>query len=81
MPKLRNGNNGDSNPGSLDCESGILPTELPRSTEKWRHLDRAKQTRVEPIVLYGCAGVSSYCRGDDTTQNASRPSGVIMTEC
>ena len=30
--KLRNGNNGDSNPGSLDCESGILPTELPRST-------------------------------------------------
>ena len=25
-------NNGDSNPGSLDCESGILPTELPRST-------------------------------------------------
>ena len=34
MPKLRNGNNGDSNPGSLDCESGILPTELPRSTHK-----------------------------------------------
>ena len=33
MPKLRNGNNGDSNPGSLDCESGILPTELPRSTD------------------------------------------------
>ena len=32
MPKLRNGNNVDSNPGSLDCESGILPTELPRST-------------------------------------------------
>ena len=30
MPKLRNGNNGDSNPGSLACESGILPTELPR---------------------------------------------------
>ena len=28
MPKLRNGNNGDSNPGSLDCESGILPTEV-----------------------------------------------------
>ena len=31
MPKLRNSNNGDSNQGSLDCESGILPTELPRS--------------------------------------------------
>ena len=25
MPKLRNGNKGDSNPGSLDCESGVLP--------------------------------------------------------
>ena len=32
MTKLRNGNNGDSNPGSLDCESGIPPTELPFST-------------------------------------------------
>ena len=32
MPKLRNGNIGDSNLGSLDCESGVLPTELPRST-------------------------------------------------
>ena len=25
MPKLRNGSKGDSNPGSLDCESDILP--------------------------------------------------------
>ena len=25
MSNLRNGNKGDSNPGSLDCESGILP--------------------------------------------------------
>ena len=25
MPKLRNGSKGDSNPGSLDCESVILP--------------------------------------------------------
>ena len=25
MPNLRNGTKGDSNPGSLDCESGILP--------------------------------------------------------
>ena len=24
MPNLRNGSNGDSNPGSLDCESGVL---------------------------------------------------------
>ena len=38
MPKLRNGNNGDSNPGSLDCESGILPTELPRSTSIHRSM-------------------------------------------
>ena len=25
MPNLQNGSKGDSNPGSLDCESGILP--------------------------------------------------------
>ena len=25
MPKLRNGTKGDSNMGSLDCESGVLP--------------------------------------------------------
>ena len=25
MPELRNGSKGDSNPGSLDCESDILP--------------------------------------------------------
>ena len=25
MPKIRNGSKGDSNPGSLDCESSILP--------------------------------------------------------
>ena len=25
MPNLRNGRKGDSNPGSLDCESGIIP--------------------------------------------------------
>ena len=25
MPKLRNGSKDDSNPGSLDCESGVLP--------------------------------------------------------
>ena len=34
MSKLLNGIKGDSNPGSLDCESGILPTELPRSTKR-----------------------------------------------
>ena len=28
MPNLRNGNNGDSNPGSLDCESGIHCSSL-----------------------------------------------------
>ena len=25
MPNLRNSTKGDSNPGSLDCESGVLP--------------------------------------------------------
>ena len=38
MPKLRNGSKGDSNPDSLDCESGILPLSYraPSSTaRKW----------------------------------------------
>ena len=25
MPNLQNGSKGDSSPGSLDCESGVLP--------------------------------------------------------
>ena len=55
MPKLRNGNNGDSNPGSLDCESGILPTEL---------------LRIDHVIIpkAHCSsreGVNSHCRRFD----------------
>ena len=57
MPKLLNGIKGDSNPGSLDCESGILPTELPRSTtaeEQYRKLlKKTKQARLGQIILSG----------------------------
>ena len=34
MAKLRNGSKGDSNPGSLDCESGILPLSY-RAPQVW----------------------------------------------
>ena len=34
MPNLRNGTKGDSNPGSLDCESGILPLSY-RAPHVW----------------------------------------------
>ena len=33
---LRNGSKGDSNPGSLDCESGILPLSYRAPQERWR---------------------------------------------
>ena len=38
MPKLRNGYKRGSNPGSLDCESGILPQQGKRSKKK--HLSK-----------------------------------------
>ena len=74
MPKLRNGNTGDSNPGSLDCESGVLPTELPRSTnsiDSKQHcagvfidLKKAFDTvnhelLVEQLSIYGVRGVAN----------------------
>ena len=37
MPKLRNGSKGDSNPGSLDCESDILMLSYrpPHCSNNW----------------------------------------------
>ena len=55
MPKLRNGNNGDSNPGSLDCESGILPTELPRSTPTLKPLVYISSFIICLLHVYVCA--------------------------
>ena len=36
MPKLRNCSKGDSNPGSLDCESDILPLSYRASLANMR---------------------------------------------
>ena len=36
MPKLQNGSKGDSNPGSLDCEAGILPLSCRDSQVAYR---------------------------------------------
>ena len=40
MIKLRNGSNGDSNPGSFDCEAGILPLiyRAPQRDDNVTHL-------------------------------------------
>ena len=37
MPKLQNGIKGDSNPGSLDFESGFLPLSYQHSTQSGIH--------------------------------------------
>ena len=41
MPNLRNGTKGDSNPGSLDCESGILPLSYRAPRYRWATALRA----------------------------------------
>ena len=48
MPKLRNGSKGDSNPGSLACESGILPLSYraPRK-KRFRLVEIHNVTRSE----------------------------------
>ena len=47
MQRLRNGSKGDSNPGSLDCESGILPVRY-----------RASQVNIYIATGLVLAGVS-----------------------
>ena len=47
MPKLLNGIKGDSNPGSLDCESGILPLSY-RATHV-NHFLGEKHTKFDSI--------------------------------
>ena len=44
--------------------------------EQWRRLVSAKQTLVEPIVLYEDGAVSSLCHGDDATR-ATCPELVV----
>ena len=44
MPKLRNGRKVDSNPGSLDCESGILSRSY-RVAQMWMN-----------AIVEGCTG-------------------------
>ena len=51
IPKLRNDNNRDSNPGSLDCESGILPNELPRSTNIVVHSNQRVHQQQQFVTL------------------------------
>ena len=67
MPKLRNSSKGDSNPGSLDCESGILPLSyrdniilLPYTYKQdmQRNLMRIRATETVVIVTYNNSIIS-----------------------
>ena len=47
MPKLLNGIKGDSNPGSLDCESGILPLSHRAPHNKVKLVTSVKEKSVQ----------------------------------
>ena len=61
MPKLRNDNKGDSNLGSLDCESGILPLSY-----------RAPQCSLIYIFCNTSAKLSEFHIHDDLHIHISR---------
>ena len=55
MPKLRNGSKGDSNPGSLDCESSILPLSCGTGLlTQQKSFDSVKEAIMAAPVLAYC---------------------------
>ena len=54
MPKLLNGSKADSNTGSLDCESGILPLSYRAPLEVFK---TASSLRLRGSHLF-CSGVT-----------------------
>ena len=50
MPNLRNGSKGDSNPGPLDCESGILPLSKCAPHKQLGSTINAQNTQEEAII-------------------------------
>ena len=86
MPKLRNGNNGDSNPGSLDCESGILPTELREVSSSFDSDDCATRAeKVSYLVLPHIVGVSpcnydKYRRSSTLTEEEQTEKWTIQLQ-
>ena len=58
MSKLRNGSKGDSNPGSLDCESGILPLSyrapfIITVISLFRHQTQKEKLKLHSVVFTG----------------------------
>ena len=83
MPKLLNGNNGDSNPGSLDCESGILPTELPRSTQYDNNTPNQAELYMDTLhqlslMIEETSGPTPFCVVGD--MNAELPLKATMQQ-
>ena len=49
MPKFGNGSELDSNPGTLDCESGILP--LSHRVPQKVMTEPEKKTQIKPLTF------------------------------
>ena len=72
MPKLLNGIKGDSNPGSLDCESGILPLSH-RAPQGWVDVKIPEKNRY--VTLDGPIGKEAESRR--TEERVMKEVGVL----
>ena len=57
MPNLRNGSKVDSNPGSLDCESGFVPLSRHIIITKYEMILRMKHMHIARKLI----GVNCKC--------------------
>ena len=78
MPKLRNGSKGDSNPGSLACES---TTELSRSTTEYMTVLQARRFRKmrKTTAMMGglCEERSEKGRGGRKVEGKGQQQGTM----
>ena len=51
MSNLRNGSKGNANPGSLDCESGILPLSY-RAPRQLENVDTRSLSRTVDVIMH-----------------------------
>ena len=66
MPNLRNGSKGDSNPGSLDCESGILHWATALHVVTLFTLNCKPWLRLIGLFLFVCLSVCLYINKGDS---------------
>ena len=55
MPKLRNGMRGDSNPGSVDCEFGILPLSYHAPHVVYNYFLKINDRQLTTGLVVNCA--------------------------